>query len=193
MELQEVVNNFLINDVSEIRSPVYLRSTRDCSTSGGPKPTSSSGGIILSEPCLFYLSNSIRRRPHSQYYRLVLFATLFPSLGVGDIPDYLLCGSLPVFQFSTNERRLPLISWMIGAMLRRVKSRVAVLRHPEVMLCRVKLVLYYDVSKVVYEWRLDVAYLGLFGICGDQSISKRCKQKHNGTRCRAVYPGAMRA
>ena len=147
MELQEIVNNFLINDVSEIKSPVYLRSTRDCSTSGGPKPTSSSGRIILSKPCLFHLSNSIRRGPHSQYYRLVLFATLFPSLGVGDIADNLLCGSLPVLQFSTNERRPPLTSWMIDALLRRVKSRVAILRHLEVMLCRVKLVLYYDVSK----------------------------------------------
>lgn len=54
-------------------------------------------------------------------YRLVLLTTLFPGLGVSDIPNDLLCRPLPVLQFSTNERRPPLAS--------RIVDRVVVLRH----------------------------------------------------------------
>ena len=66
---------------------------------------------------------------HGSQYRLVLLTTLFPSLGVRDIPDDLLCRPLPVLQFSTNERRRPLASRIVDTFLWCMKTWVVVLRH----------------------------------------------------------------
>lgn len=140
MELQEIVlissskmpqktTHLSTCDLSPVASPVssfFLPSARLLAAPSQPRALAASYSAI---PACFTSAKQWTGVHSFQYYRLVLLTALFPGLAVSDIAYNLLCGSLPVLQLSTKEGWLLLACRTIDAFLRRMKSRVGVLRH----------------------------------------------------------------